>query len=146
MGVDLQPVDSAPTITVPGTTTAIVDTPKYIPGIVINDVDAGSDHEESHAGILKLTLSAAHGRMSLQNLQGLQMVQGDGLSNRYIECLGSLTSLNSAVDNMIYRCAHDEKCSTGTDVIVVHVNDNGFTGTGGALTATKNIQIAIAQK
>jgi hypothetical protein len=57
-----------------------------------------------------------------------------------------LSSLNAAIDGMIYSCARTEKCSTGTDVVVVHVNDNAFTGTGGALTATKNVQIAVAQR
>jgi len=53
---------------------------------------------------------------------------------------GTLAAVQAAVTNLLYRPATN---FSGTDMLVLSVNDQGNSGSGGALSDTKTILITV---
>ncbi|MGY3944249.1 VCBS domain-containing protein [Aeromonas tecta] len=111
-------------------------------GLSVADVDAGN-------GALTLTLTVAHGVLSLGNSTGLTVVTNNG--GGQLVLTGNLAALNAALLTLNYRGHQDYN---GSDTLSVLVNDNGqlgdkLNGDGipgnaeDALTATSNVLITI---
>lgn len=96
---------------------------------VIADVDAGS-------GDLTLTLQVSHGTLHVGQTAGLSAFTNDSAT---IEATGPLDSLQAALESVTYSPSTD---FNGQDSLTINVNDNGNTGTGGALT-TGDIVVPI---
>jgi hypothetical protein len=99
----------------------------------------------------------------LSSLEGLSFMEGGskGRNESTIQFMSSLKDANFAIDGLTYICdsnIHSCKLSSSTtstslsnggggggggDVITVHVDDNGFTGRGGALSAYNTIHVLL---
>ncbi|QZZ21477.1 tandem-95 repeat protein [Leptothermofonsia sichuanensis E412] len=135
--INVTAVNDAPTLTLPGTQFVDEDTVLGIPGISINDVDAGS-------GNLRVTLTAlgpsgalTGGNLSFSTIPGVAIT---GNNSNSVTLTGNLTNLNAALSSLNYQ---GKPNINGEDRIVVTVNDQGNTGAGGALSTTQTLTVNI---
>jgi VCBS repeat-containing protein len=135
--VNVNAVNDAPSITRPATVTTNEDTPFTFSGgnvVSVADVDAAS-------GSVTVTLGVSHGIVTLSGTTNLT-VSGNGTAS--ITASGTLTDLNNALSGMTYTPALNYNSTIGgNDTLSIGVNDNGNTGTGGALTDSKSTTIII---
>jgi len=96
-------------------------------------------------GYLSVSVSCLYGRLSLAGQTGLSFSVGEGINDPRIDFQGVSKHVNEALHGMKYKCwSTDANCVTiGSDVITVFVSDNGFTGSGGALSASIDITINL---
>ncbi|CAM9352184.1 unnamed protein product [Choristocarpus tenellus] len=96
-------------------------------------------------GPLSVQIIAGRGRLSLRAREGLSFAEGEGLDDPVMHFSGGIDDVNRAIASLEYRCRTVDGCSAGMDGIVVTVDDNGFTGKGGAMvgTATINVDVVI---
>ncbi|NLX56285.1 MAG: hypothetical protein GXY58_14345, partial [Planctomycetaceae bacterium] len=126
--------NDAPVLTLPGTQSATEDTAKQISGIRIADADAGS-------GQLLVTMTVAHGRLTLPQRTGLAFTVGDGVSDQALTFTGTLADLNAALASVQYL-GHTNY--SGADTLRITVDDQGNSGTGGPLSDTGTVPITVA--
>ena len=98
--------------------------------ITLSDADAGSGNET-------LALSVSHGTLTLATESNL-LVSGDGTDS--VSLTGTVTDINAALDGLSYLGDHDYN---GSDSLVLHADDGGNTGSGGAQTADKIVPIVV---
>ncbi len=122
-----------PVAAVPGAQTVAEDTNLTISGISVSDPDVGT-------GNLEISLSALHGMLTLTNTTGLTFTVGDGSQDPSLTFRGSLTNVNNALSSLVYRANTNY---SGSDTITLSVNDLGNTGSGGPLSDTKTITVAV---
>ncbi len=126
-------VNDAPVLTVPGSQTINQNTNLAISGISTADIDA-------RTGNLQVTLSASNGTLNLSALTGLTFSTGDGTTDASMTFTGSLTNINAALANLIYR---SNSTYSGIDNINLSVSDLGNIGAGGALMASGSIAVNV---
>ncbi|MBW4695517.1 MAG: tandem-95 repeat protein [Lyngbya sp. HA4199-MV5] len=124
--------NNAPTITVPASQVVFRNSDLVIQsGLSVSDPDAGSNP-------VAVTLTSASGNLTLSTTTNLT-VTGDG--SKTVTLSGSLSAINAALTNLVYRPVNSG--FTGTDQITIAVNDNGNTGSGGAQTANAAINVNV---
>ncbi len=133
--IDVLAVNDQPTLTLPADTSVSEDTSLAISGIAIADVDAAS-------GALQVTLSVSNGTLTLGDTTGLTFSTGDGTDDASLVFTGSLTDINTALTTLSYQ---GNLNYVGTDTLNVTVNDQGNTGSGGALQDTGSVDIEMLQ-
>ncbi|TXI01382.1 MAG: hypothetical protein E6Q76_17250, partial [Rhizobium sp.] len=127
--VHVTAVNDAPQNTVPGAQSVAEHTSTAISGLSISDVDAG-------AGSLTTTLSVLHGTLSAtSSIQGV--VSGGGTAT--ITLTGTQAQINAALATVAYTSA----TGATSDTLTMKTDDNGNTGTGGHLTDTDTVAIAV---
>jgi hypothetical protein len=136
--VNIAPVNDAPVITGPNTQTFNEDTSRVFSlangnQITLNDVDSG-------LGLLTMTLNVGpgNGSLTLGSVTGLTNLFGNGTNSITVQ--GTATDLHAALQGLTYTPVPD---ANGTVTLAIAVNDNGNTGSGGALNGTKNITLNI---
>ena len=109
-----------------------------------------------------ITISAVLGRVTFKDRSGLVFVQGTGLYDRYVVTRGGLMLVNKKLGGALgvggkatpgdgrrlselqYSCFVADGCSVGgADTITIVVNDEGFYGSGGPLTATATVAVNL---
>lgn len=95
-------------------------------------------------GPLSVAVIAADGRLSLDRREGLSFSEGEGISDPALRFSGSIDDANSALATLSYRCSSVNGCIAGSHNVTVFVDDNGFTGRGGPLSATATFAIEVA--
>lgn len=125
-------VNDAPVLTVPGAQTVNSNTNLTIAGISAIDVDAGSNP-------IEVTLSAANGVLSLSTTAGLTFLAGDGTQDNTLTFTGVLSTINTALTNLVYRA---NTGFSGNDAITLTVNDLGNTD-GSPLSTTQTINLTV---
>jgi hypothetical protein len=148
IAVHIDAVNNAPTILLPvQDQVATLGTPLLLSGISVGDVDASAvsiaDPMGVQHGAMQLTISAKFGTLSLSSLRGLHFVSGDGVSDRSIAVLGSIGNINNAIAALQYDCKTSSSCGVGTDSVTIIINDNGHSGTGGAMVTTKTLSLTV---
>jgi hypothetical protein len=103
-------------------------------GITISDPDADTNP-------IEITLTATCGAITLGSTAGLTFTAGDGNGDPTMTFTGTITSINAALEGMMFTV---EPGCTGSATLVVSVNDLGATGTNGAQVATATINISAA--
>ncbi len=101
--------------------------------ISIADVDAETSE-------LRVTLSATHGVINLNSTNNLTFYEGTADGEAYLVFSGTLADLDNALDGMEYE---PTKLYVGTDQLIIHVDDQGNTGFGGAQTDDHIVNITI---
>ena len=124
-----------------------------IPGgtIVVSDTDVietmpSDAYDAAGDPPLTVTIEVAYGIVTLGTLENLAFVAGDGVNDRSIRFLASLRDTNNAFVGMQYLCSesNEKPCYAGTaDNITVHVDDNGYSGRGGALTGFGSLPLRV---
>ncbi len=108
--------------------------------ISVSDLDAYNYVEE-------VTLSVGSGTLALGTTAGLATVTSNFSSN--VILTGTLSSLNNALNGLVYTPAHDSLGTGGSDTLTVYADDletQMETGLlNGAKTATATMSIAINQ-
>ncbi len=102
--------------------------------ISITDVDAGSNS-------VQVTLTVTNGVATLSTLTGLTFTTGDGTSDPTMTFTGTVSDINAALAGMTYRPTMNFNGSAG---LTIGVNDQGNSGTGGALTGSASVTINVA--
>lgn len=94
---------------------------------------------------MTVTIKAMHGIFTLGTLKNIALVAGDGVEDRMVRFMASLVDVNNALTNLRYLCSdqNENPCYPGTDELSVHVDDNGYSGRGGALTDIGSLPITI---
>lgn len=124
-----------PVNTVPAGKSVNDNTDLILGGTVVSDPDLSVG-----SGIVKMTVSAAHGVVSLASVAGLTFSSGDGTADGAMTFSGSLAAVNTALATLTYRSA---LYYNGSDAITITSNDNGNSGTGGARTDTDAIPLTV---
>ncbi len=131
--IDISAVNDNPTVVAPMSFLAIEDQLSTITGVSIGDIDAG-------AGLLQVTLSVAHGVITLASTTGLTFSAGDGTADASMTFTGTLTDLNAALVSIGYTPTLNYN---GSDTLSISVDDQGNTGSGGAQTASGSTAINV---
>ena len=141
--INVTQIDNAPVNTVPGTQIVnenanLVFNTTNSNLISISDVDADGGLGGA-GGSETVTLTVAHGSLSLSNLTGLNV---SGNNSSTIVATGTISNLNTALNGLIYKPNINYH---GTDLLTVATNDNSNTGQGGPLTTTNTVNITVNQ-
>ncbi|MFQ1856712.1 retention module-containing protein [Aeromonas veronii] len=130
--VDVSPVNDAPINVLPTTPqVAQEDQPFVIHGLQVKDVDAGNSP-------IKITLSVEHGTLTLPAGSGVTVV-GNGTGSLVLT--GTLADLNALLScGVTYQGNSD---FYGNDALTMVTNDQGNTGSGGALSDTDVLPIEV---
>jgi hypothetical protein len=129
--VNIDHVNCAPVLTVPEKQTvnsSLLLSSTTENAVMVQDVDSGGNP-------LQMQLIATNGIMTLGNKAGLTFLVGDGTRDGTLQFSGSAADINAALEGMIF---------IPTDVnanLQIFVSDQGYSGSGGVLTATANLEI-----
>lgn len=130
--VDVSPVNDAPINVLPTTPqVAQEDQPFVIHGLQVKDVDAGSSP-------IKITLSVEHGTLTLPAGSGVT-VGGNGTGSLVLT--GTLADLNALLSGGVTYQGNSD--FYGNDALTMVTNDQGNTGSGGALSDTDVLPIEV---
>ena len=137
-GITITAVNDGPVNTVPGPQNTNEDTAKVFSSgngnqISVADPDLG-------ANPIKITLTATNGTLTLSTVVGLTITTGDGTDDPTIVFTGSLASANTALNGLSFDPTADFNGPASLQIIS---DDQGATGTGGALTDTDTINITV---
>merc|ERR1712167_518894 len=93
---------------------------------------------------LVVTVTGEKGVVSLGATDSrLSFIEGTGVDDKRVVVDASVAALNEALGVVTYECAG---CELGTDTISVEVDDGGFSGLGGALTASGTVDVSIVRR
>ncbi|MBO0879449.1 MAG: cadherin-like domain-containing protein, partial [Mycobacterium sp.] len=126
-------VNDAPTIAAPANLTTLEDTPLNITSISVADVDAGSASEQ-------VTLGVLDGTIRINTTTGLTIVGNNSAS---VTMTGTIANLNAGLNGLTYTPGLNFNDTRGSEVLSVGINDQGNTGSGGALTASATVPISV---
>lgn len=135
IGTTITAVNDAPTVAGPGSISVTEDTARTLTGISVADVDAGSA-----AVSLAFSVPTASGTFTATSGGGV-VVSGSG--TRTLALAGTITAINAFVagGGVTYTPAAD---ATGNVTLTLVADDGGNTGSGGALTGSRTVTLAIA--
>lgn len=136
--ITIAAVNDPPTVTVPGNQTVAEDTGLIFSSangnaITVGDPDAGSLP-------VQVTLAVSQGTLTLGGLTGITLSVGDGTNDSVLTFSGTLTDINAALEGLIYQGSLDY---VGADLLVIMVDDQGNTGSGGPQTVSDSIAIDV---
>lgn len=127
--INVSAVNDAPIVSAPtSVTTNQGSTAPFTLGV--SDVDVGANR-------VRVSLVVSHGTLNLVSTQGLIFISG------VADFTGSLADVNAAMSNVTYRHTPGY---FGSDTLTFTVSDQGFTGSGGALSDSKSVPITIIQQ
>jgi len=134
----ISPVNDAPTIVAPGPQTISEGNQvafSVVQGnpITIADIDAtGSE--------VVVSVSISNGTLAVSPSPGIRFVIGTSSGGNVISIQGTLSSVNAALDGLVFT---PDSGFWGKTSLHVEVNDLGNDGAGGELTATSSIDIFV---
>lgn len=143
-------VNQPPRIMVAATGFSVtVDTITAVPALAMDDADFSKQTLISSFGLnvtapVSVILTCGVGRLTFPSAYGLVFLQGTGFTDRIVSLTGSYTDINTALQTVWYECRAQDGCFSGfKDTVTVLVDDQGFSGRGGALTATMELTVTI---
>ena len=101
--------------------------------IVVADPDAETSP-------VRVTLSVSNGTLTLASNAGLTFLVGDGNADATMTFEGTLAAINNALNGLEYLPNTD---FSGTETLIITVNDLGHNGPGGPQTTTATITINV---
>ena len=136
--INITAVNDAPINSVPGIQGTFEDTPLTFSSgtfnlISISDVDAG-------ASSVQVTLTGTNGTVTLSGTAGLSFSVGDGTADSTMTFTGTIANINTALAGMNF--APTANFNGGASLQIV-TNDQGNTGSGGALSDTDTVNITV---
>ena len=91
-------------------------------------------------GTVQVTLSASTGALTLGGIAGLSFTTGDGTSDARMQFTGTVAAVNTALDGLTFTPPANYNGAAGIGLVV---DDQGNTGSGGALSDTQAIAVTI---
>jgi Ca2+-binding RTX toxin-like protein len=101
--------------------------------ISISDVDAGSSP-------VKVTLGGSHGTLTLGSTVGLSFTTGDGSADSTMVFSATIASINMALSGLKFD---PDLNYNGSADLSIATNDQGNTGSGGALSDSDPVNITV---
>ncbi|NBX18952.1 MAG: tandem-95 repeat protein, partial [Proteobacteria bacterium] len=129
--VNVNAVNDTPVNSVPSSQLAFEDTDLTIAGFSVDDIEATT---------LSISLSAANGVITLNGITGLTFSNGDGIADRAMTFSGTLSNINTSLNNLVYR---GNLHYNGSDVITIITSDQGSTGSGGTLIDADTVSVSV---
>jgi hypothetical protein len=129
------PVNSVPPAQQFDEDTTLIFSPGSGNAISVSDLDV-----DEGTGLLRVTLTATHGRLTLGQLAGLTFSAGDGTSDVTMTFSGTTAAINAALDGLGF--APDANYN-GPATLTITTNDLGNFGMGGALSDTDVVNLTI---
>ncbi len=136
--VNVISTNDTPTLTVP----VAQNTDREVPlvfssnnnnALYVNDVDAGN-------GTIQVTLTAAHGTITLPSTTGLSFDSGSGTNDTSLTVQGTVSNINAALNGLIFS---PETNFHGTASLQLITHDQGLTGSGGDQSASSSVDILV---
>jgi len=140
--INVSNVNEAPVLSAPATLTVNEDTSNNaVTGVSFTDSD-------DFGAVEKVTLdlgASPKGTISLGTTAGLTFTTGDGTNDTKMVFTGAKTNLNAALASLRFTPTPNiNTVGAGNEqALTITVDDQGNTGTGGAKTDTKTVQITI---
>ena len=131
--VDVIAVNDPPVNNVPGTQTATEETTAVINGISVSDVDANGANITTRLQVTDGVLNIAPGSANI--------ITGTN-NSADITLSGSVSEINAMLASLNYT-GNTDVTGIAADTLTITTNDNGNTGSGGALIDSASIQIDI---
>ena len=122
----------------PGTQNVTTGLPRAIAGIAASDPDSGSND-------LTMTLAVMNGVLRVKDSVSGGVVAGNISNNNSatVTVSGTLAELNATLTDSAGLVYQSSQSYVGADTLGVILNDNGNTGTGGALLDADLIQVQV---
>jgi hypothetical protein len=130
--------NQAPVNTVPGTQLLLKST-----GLVFSSANGNALTVSDSDGLntlMKVTVSASHGTVSLGGSTNIRFIAGTGTNDSTVTIEGYPTDLVSALNGLTFTPDAD---FTGNASMTLISDDLGFIGSGGALTDTDTVSIHV---
>jgi parallel beta-helix repeat protein/VCBS repeat-containing protein len=130
--------NTAPVNTVPAAQTTAEDSALTFSStnsnaISVADADAGTN-------ALQVTLTVNNGTLTLAQNTGLAFTTGDGTSDATMTFTGTIQDINAALNGLRFDPTAN---FNGQSTLTITTNDQGNTGTGGALQDSDNVTINV---
>jgi len=127
--------NSPPVVNSPGLQVGFQDADVVIPsGLTITDPDAGN-------ATVAVTLTGTNGTLSLGSTAGITFTTGDGTTDPTMTFRGTLTSINTALQNLRFTPTAG---FNGQGLISVSADDLGNLGSGGAQQGSGTVTVNIS--
>jgi hypothetical protein len=138
VAITVNAVNDAPQVTVPGAQSVDEDTDLAVPGVSVQDVDAGAES-------IQMTFSVLHGKLTVKDsvAGGVPASGIVGNGTQQVVLTGSVAQINATLadsQGLTYRAGQDYN---GPDTLTVLADDQGHTGSGGPKTDTKTVAITV---
>jgi len=127
------PVNARPAAQTVGEDSDLVFSAARGNALAVTDVDAASS-------ALSVTLTATDGLLTLGGTAALTFTAGDGAADTTMTFTGTLDDINAALDGLVFRPAQDYN---GSASVQITTDDQGNTGSGGALTDSDTLDITV---
>ncbi len=124
--IDVQAVNDAPELEVPGPQSVLTDDTLFLTGISVSDRDA-----EEGTGLLEVSVSALQGVVATHGQEGMSITLN-----------GTQSELNALLANLTYQRTAP---FIGSDTITIEVSDLGNFGSGGPLSAQATIEVDVLE-
>jgi hypothetical protein len=136
--ISVASINDAPVNAIPGAQTVSEDTALVFSAlsgnaISIADTDAGS-------AAVQITLSVSNGKATLAQTTGLTFITGNGTANQAMTFTGTVSAINTALNGLRFEPTANFNGAANLQIVT---NDLGNSGSGGPLTVTSNIAIAV---
>jgi hypothetical protein len=138
--VTVTAVNDAPVNIVPGDQTTVRNTALTFSYPNGNPIQFDDDSEN---GLVQVSLAATNGTLTLSTTAFLSFTVGDGTADAAMTFTGTLLSINTALGSMVFTPTTDY---TGAASVQITTNDQGNTGTGGALSDTDTVNITVFER
>jgi VCBS repeat-containing protein len=130
VSVTVAAVNDPPVNTVPAgpQTVAAINSPLVFSAATGNAVSIADVDADPRRSLMRVTLSATGGTVSLSGTAGLTFAAGDGRENVAMTFVGTIASINVALEGMVFT----RHPSLGASLTIM-TDDQGNSGAGGAL-------------
>ena len=105
------------------------------------DISGSITDPDSQGNDEQVTLQVVSGVLTLSGTTGLSFTVGDGTADATMTFTGSLADINAAISVIAYSVDP----APASDTLTITTNDQGNTGTGGALTDIDTVAITFNQ-
>jgi hypothetical protein len=139
VSITVNAVNDAPVNTVPGAQTVLQNGSLTFNAansnlISIADSDAGGN-------TVQVTLTAANGTVTLNGTSGLSFTVGDGTADATMTFTGTIATINARLNGLVFTPTAGFNGAASLQIVT---NDQGNTGSGGALSDSDTINITVS--
>ena len=138
VGITIDHVDQAPTITVPGAQTVSENTALIFSAGNGNQISVADS--DSNGNPEQVSLTITNGTISLSGTTGLTFGSGTGTNDTAMQFTGTLTDINNALNGLTYNPSANFFGAAG---LGININDLGNTGVGGPKSAGAGVGINV---
>jgi hypothetical protein len=137
--INVSAVNDGPANTVPGPQFINEDTTLVFSAAGGNAISIGDPDASSNP--VQVTLTAANGALTLAGASGLTFTTGDGTADATMTFTGTISDINAALDGLSFTPTLNFNGAASLQIVT---DDQGNTGSGGALTDSDTVSITVS--